>query len=358
MTPVPPPERAVWELTWRCNLRCSHCLVEAGPPAPDELDTDAALDLADQLAALGLRAVTLTGGEPLMRKDWSRVAQRLVDHGLAFLLSCNGHLLRPKTVAQLVALGCRRVILSLDGLPATHDRIRRFPEATAKRSSWDEVVAAMERLGPTPIEVEVITAVRAGNLEELPELHQRVKDLGVDIWSVQLAHPTGRFGQAGAPPADMVPKERMPELARFLVGAARDPVLPPMVHPSIGWLSRDEPVLRSSARGARPRFWRGSACGRTMLAIEPDGGVKGCPNQVGAPFVVGNVRDEPLAQIWGDRARWHWLQPAAPAAGGACAPCCLFGHCGGGCPCISVATTGRLFDSPWCLRHLERPPAG
>ena len=349
MPPIPPPERAVWELTWQCNLRCTHCLVSAGPARDDELDTATCFGVVDQLANLGVRAVTLTGGEPLFRKDWHRVAARIRDRGMAWMLSCNGHLLRDTVVQQLVDLDCRRVILSLDGLQPGHDAIRRYPEATARLSSWDAVVQAIVRLRNTPVRVEVITAVRAGNLDVLADLHTTVKGLGVDIWSVQLAHPTGRFGVD-----DMVPKHRMPELADFLVAAARDPVLPPMVHPSIGWLSREEPVLRSSARGPKPRVWRGSTCGRAVVALEPDGGVKGCPNQVGAPFVVGNVRDEPLRQIWEDRGRWHWLTQRTPAAGGACDGCALAPVCGGGCPCVAVATTGRTFDNPWCLRAIRR----
>jgi len=349
-----PPIRAVWELTWQCNLRCTHCLVEAGPPRPDELSTDESLQLVDQLAELGVQAVTLTGGEPLFRKDWPLLARRIVERAMAWMLSSNGHLLRDATVKQLQELDCKRVILSFDGLKATHDAIRRFPEARARRSSWDEVCAAIARLKAARIPVEVITAVRAGNLDELVHLHAEVKRLGIDIWSVQLAHPTGRFAEGAGPPADMVPRDRMPELAEFLAAAAHDPVLPPMVHPSIGWLSREEPVLRSSARGAKTRVWRGSACGRTLLAIEPDGGVKGCPNQVGDPFITGNVRTETLATIWHDRVRWHWLPPHAPRPSGTCGDCTLAPVCGGGCPCIAVATTATVFNNPWCVRAIRR----
>ncbi|MBT3219556.1 MAG: radical SAM protein [Proteobacteria bacterium] len=77
---APAPQRVVWEITWRCNLRCQHCLVKAGK-ASNELTTAEALAVADSLAHLGLGAVTLTGGEPLMRKDWPQIAQRLVSHG-------------------------------------------------------------------------------------------------------------------------------------------------------------------------------------------------------------------------------------------------------------------------------------
>jgi len=134
------------------------------------------------------------------------------------------------------------------------------------------------------------------------------------------------------------------------------------VHHTIGWLSKDEPRLRSSARPLvrkrrKPAIWRGSPCGEHVIAFEPDGGVKGCPNQVGDPFVVGNVRQDPLAVIWQDRARWHWLRPSKDQMQGVCASCHLAEPCGGGCPCMAWDTTGHLFDNPWCLKAIEKEPA-
>ena len=344
MADHPPPARVVWELTWRCTLRCTHCLVEGGPNDKVELDPAESLALCDALAALGTRTVTLTGGEPLLRPDWDVLARRLSDQGIRVVLSTNGHGLNAANLARAVAAGVRMAVLSLDGLAEAHDAVRRYPEARARRSSFAEVGDALRRLAETPITRAVITSVDAHNLADLPGLHQHVKALGVQRWQVQLAHATGR--QAAA---DMLSPAQNRALAAFLVEAARDPVLPPAVHETIGWLSRDEPILRSSGR-SRAQVWLGSPCGRSVLAIEPDGGVKGCPNQVGAPFVVGQVREEPLARIWQDRARWFWLNPPPSQAAGPCAPCALQTVCGGGCPCVAWATTGALYNNPLCLR--------
>lgn len=102
-----PPQRVVWEITWRCNLRCHHCLVRGGK-ANNELSTDQALNLADSLAQLDVGAVTLTGGEPLMRKDWPQIASRLADHKISLVLSSNGHLLRGRNLRLVVELGFER----------------------------------------------------------------------------------------------------------------------------------------------------------------------------------------------------------------------------------------------------------
>src|SRR5688572_13137918 len=57
------PIYVVWELTLRCDLACRHCGSRAGPARPDELGLPEALDLVRQLAALGVKEVTLIGGE-------------------------------------------------------------------------------------------------------------------------------------------------------------------------------------------------------------------------------------------------------------------------------------------------------
>lgn len=348
---VPSPTRAVWELTWRCNLRCSHCLVEGGPNDKVELDTTEGLALIDALVDLGVRRLTLTGGEPLMRRDWEQLARHARARGLTLLLSTNGLALSGPRLAAAAELGMI-VVISVDGLRETHDRGRPFPEARAARSSYDETEAAIGRARAAGLDVIVITTVDRHNLDELPAVQVRMAELGVWRWTVQLGHATGRLAAE-----DMLPSTRMPELARFLVRASRHPTVPPVVHHTIGWLSRDEPVLRSSGDDTRLAVWGGTPCGASVIAVEPDGGVKGCPNQVGAPFVVGNVREEPLARIWADRARWFWVDPPAALAQGACAPCGLKARCGGGCPCVAWATTGHIYDNPRCLRAIERMEA-
>lgn len=57
----------VWEITLKCNLACSHCGSRAGDARTDELSTEEALDLVEQLKDVGIREVTLIGGEAFLR---------------------------------------------------------------------------------------------------------------------------------------------------------------------------------------------------------------------------------------------------------------------------------------------------
>ncbi|MBW2278846.1 MAG: radical SAM protein, partial [Deltaproteobacteria bacterium] len=64
------PMRGVFESTLGCNLRCRHCGSRAGQARPDELTAAECADLFDQLAELGMRWLTISGGEPTTRQDW------------------------------------------------------------------------------------------------------------------------------------------------------------------------------------------------------------------------------------------------------------------------------------------------
>lgn len=352
--PQKPPYRALWEITWKCNLRCNLCLVEGGGPKGDELSPAEALNLVDQLADLGVSAVSLTGGEPFLRADWRDIAARIRERGLLLRFASNGHLLTHGLIESLVQLETESFSVSLDGGRYTHDKIRPGPKGR-DGSSFDRVLAALDLLRPTPISVGAITTVCRENIDELPQIHSILKERGVSRWVVQLAHRSGRLArpQTGGACRPIAPQQ-LPQVAEFIVDNAEDPVLQPRAFSSIGYLSKQEPVIRKSGRMARHPLWRGCRCGVSVIGIEPDGGVKGCANQVGAPFVVGNLRKEPLQTIWRDRARWHWLNPTPDRLTGECAGCALGRVCQAGCTTLAFRSSGELFNNPYCLHRLEK----
>src|SRR5690349_1671056 len=84
------PIYAVWEITLACDLACRHCGSRAGRERPDELDTAQALDLVKQMAELGVKEVTLIGGEAYLRDDWVQIASAVRDHGMKCGITTGG----------------------------------------------------------------------------------------------------------------------------------------------------------------------------------------------------------------------------------------------------------------------------
>src|SRR5688500_15103334 len=124
-------------VTDRCNFRCVYCMPEEGAPiAPkEEILTFEELERILRVAAsLGMKKIRLTGGEPLVRKDFVELVRRIGQiPGIRDLsMTTNGFLLS-RVARELADGGLHRVNISLDTLQPD-----RF-EAIARRGNLDEV---------------------------------------------------------------------------------------------------------------------------------------------------------------------------------------------------------------------------
>ena len=164
---------AVWEITMGCNMRCKHCGSSCAEALPDELNTSEALEVCDQLKDLGLKVITLSGGEPTTRSDWHIIAKRLVDNGIITSIITNGWLIDENFIHNAITSGIRSVCLSIDGLEKTHDFIRRS-------GSFNKSIKALKELRKNNISTSVITSINKENICELEELYQLLSDEGAE----------------------------------------------------------------------------------------------------------------------------------------------------------------------------------
>lgn len=144
MTPTSPRDtlgRALQDLrvsvTDRCNFRCGYCMPQSvfGPGyrfmRRDELlDPSELMRLLEAFAALGVRKLRLTGGEPLLRPDLTELVERAagIDEIEDIALTTNAALLTAERARDLREAGVRRVNISLDALDETvYRRINPIP---------------------------------------------------------------------------------------------------------------------------------------------------------------------------------------------------------------------------------------
>jgi len=135
-------------VTDRCNFRCQYCMPPEGLPWTDHEDilTFEELErLTRLLSSMGVHDVRLTGGEPLVRRDFPRLAAMLAGiedvHDLA--LTTNGYLLE-RDADALVAAGIDRFNVSIDSL----QRDRFF--AMTRRDALPRVLRGLEALAAHP----------------------------------------------------------------------------------------------------------------------------------------------------------------------------------------------------------------
>jgi radical SAM protein with 4Fe4S-binding SPASM domain len=327
-----------WELTLACNLRCRHCASAAGLPRRGELSLEEALALCDQFPPLAVQEVDFTGGEPLLRPDWWRIAAKVAELGITTRIVTNGLPLVPGTVARLREVGISTVGISLDGLEATHDDIRGLP------GLWRRVLTGIERALDGGVDVGVITAVNARNLSELPALLELLQSMGVKHWQLQPNLPRGRSGEA--PDLQLSERDYL-ELGAFFRAEhpkAKEKGFSIVPADSLGYFTELD-VLEPP--------WRGCHAGLITVGITSDGKVKGCltmPDEM----IEGDLRRDDLWTIWfRDGAFAYTRQFSVDRMGPNCRGCALAEQCRGGCTSMSWVCTGSFHNDPYCFLGLQ-----
>ncbi|MBI4543349.1 MAG: radical SAM protein [Gemmatimonadetes bacterium] len=338
------PHVVAWNLTRRCNLRCTHCYISAGPweTADAELDTAACRRVVDELLAVNpAPMLILSGGEPLVRADLTEIAGYASARGATVVVGTNGTLLTAERIAALRDAGVAGVAVSVDSLrPKYHDNFRRAPDALAATT------AALERLRAQRLDFIIQTTATKGNAREIPELVEWAAEQGAVCFNLYFLVPTGRGEQL----SDLAAAEYeallglLVEYDRRYRGAmmVRAKCAPHFIR-RVYEESPDSPILNYRTR---------CPCGIEYCRITPEGKVTPCPFM---PTVVGDLRAQAFGDIWANSAVFADLRRRE--LGGKCGRCEYRRICGG-CRARALALTGDyLAADPSCAYEPtgERP---
>ncbi len=258
-----------WELTYRCNLRCTHCyVVKPGDPgfeAPGpELSTEECKDIIDQLAKENVLNISFSGGEPLTRNDFFEIAQYARSKRFAVRILTNGTLITSEVADAIAALYPIRVEMSVYGARAgTHDSITQVP------GSFERTVRAFQLLGERGVNTMFKTLLMRHNTDQLGEMRALAAEWGATFY----------------PGITITPKD--------------DGSCLPLRH-----RISDEDLLSFFRRELDAEAWKpirrkasepvcNSGCNR--ITIDPYGEVFPC---VQLRIPAGNLRREPLRAIW------------------------------------------------------------
>jgi len=311
-----------WESTLRCNLNCRHCgsdCVKSDDGEDAELSAEA---ICRELSSIAERCeparitFAIIGGEPLLRRDVETVGAHARALGFAWGITTNGMALSARRLASLKAAGLSTISVSLDGLEAAHDALRRSPGAFRK------VSAALSRLVVDRFwrRFDVICCVNALNIDELAPFTDHLAALGVP--RVRFT-PVFSRGRADSGSGLMLSGEQLRRMLAFVADARA---------------SRGDIEVTLSEEGYWGPNWEcrirdgfhycGSGVG--VGSILHDGAVTGCPS-VSRRFVEGNIRETPFVQIW-ERGFARFREGRRDLAGAACRRCGHWDLCeGGGC---------------------------
>jgi radical SAM protein with 4Fe4S-binding SPASM domain len=334
------PVYAVWEVTLKCDLACRHCGSRAGRARPDELSTDQALDLVRQMADLGVREVTLIGGEAYLRDDWLDLVRAVRGHGMQCSMTTGGRGVTEPLARAARDAGIQGASVSVDGLRATHDSIR------ALEGSFESAMRALRAFRAAGIPISSNTHINRLNLRQVPEVFELLVGEGIRSWLMQLTVAMGR----AADETDLLLEpyqvlEAIPMLAG-LKRRADQAKVKFWAGNNVGYFGPYENVLRASY----PSGHMGSCgAGRTTLGIEANGDIKGCPSLPTSDYVGGNVRDHALKDIWERSAPLRFTRErTVDDLWGYCAGCYYRDTCMAGCTWTTHVLFGRPGNNPFC----------
>src|SRR6478736_1122284 len=346
-----------WNLTYRCNLACEHCYLDAGVTPlvgtdnfadRSELGTEECFKVIDDIAAFAPECLTiLTGGEPLLRRDILEIVRRASERGLWVVVGTNGVRITENVARRLADAGARGLSLSLDALdPDRHDRFRKV------RGAWRNTVEGAEILNRTGLPFIVQTTAGSHNLGELEAIADFAHDrLAAKVWNLYFLVPTGR----GQFVSDITPAQYDEVLAslyriqgkyqgRMLVNAKCAPhyiktVLEKGRQPGSDEGSTDTHPIRTYSGGAG-----GCPAGTHYMGIRPNGDVTPCPY---LPVFAGTLRSSTLAELWTSSGLFTDIRRRT-SLGGRCGDCEMSGQCGG-CRARAYGMTGDLMaEDPLC----------
>jgi radical SAM/SPASM domain protein of ACGX system len=179
-----------WHITDNCDQRCKHCYIFSEnnhiPIAEMSFEDmqkvlDNCVEMCETLDRIPY--FYITGGDPILHKDFWRLLELLKSKDIAFSLMGNPFHLSGDVCRRLKSLGCERYQLSLDGLRGTHDEIR-------KSGSFDATLEKIKCIRDAGLRSVIMTTVSGDNIAEIPELIDVVVEHQVDVFAFARYCPT------------------------------------------------------------------------------------------------------------------------------------------------------------------------
>ncbi|TAM81084.1 MAG: radical SAM/SPASM domain-containing protein [Acidobacteria bacterium] len=346
------PFIVIWETTQACDLACIHCRASAQPHrSPLELSTEEAEGLIDQVAQMAAPLFVLTGGDPLKRPDIYSLVEYGTRRGVRMSMTPSATpLLTRDAIARLRDCGLARLAVSLDGSTAEiHDAFRGVSGSYAL--TLDAVRWASE-LG---LPVQINTTITRRNLTDFENMVSLLRTFDMVLWSVFFLVPTGR-GQL----LDLVSAEEFEDVFAKLAAVSQTvqfDIKTTEAQHYRRYLAQQRAAKRRSNGQAvlipigKPlgdgigRAPRGLNDGKGFVFISHRGEV--FPSGF-LPLAAGNIRKEPLAEIYRNAPLFKQLRDTSNLKG-KCGQCEFREICGGS-RSRAYALTGDPFEAdPSCV---------
>lgn len=263
------------ELTYRCNLDCTFCyndVAKKGKP----LTLSQYEAMFDDLAAMSVLTVILSGGEPLSHPQFFEIGRAARDRGFVVRIKSNGHALGGELARRLKdEVDPFLVEVSLHGATAeTHDRQTRVP------GSFDRLIANIRSMRELGLRVKANSALTRWNEGELATMFALTTDLGIALQVDPEVKPRDNGDRT---PLDIAPTDSGLRAMKEFFALRNSSV------------ASEQSALPSHLQPSRHPEDKHCGAGASNLAVDPYGNVLPCV-QWRRP--IGNLHSTSLRSLW------------------------------------------------------------
>jgi radical SAM protein with 4Fe4S-binding SPASM domain len=338
----------VWNITRACNLKCVHCYNDSGASkADDELSTQEAKVVLDNLVQFGVPSVLFSGGEPLMRPDLFELIGYAVERGLRAVISTNGTLITADMARKIKQHGVSYVGISLDGIGDINDKFRGVSGA------FDRAVAGIKNCQSAGVRIGLRLTLTQKNVQDLESLFEFFEAENIERACFYHFVPSGRGGTMAdedlthaqtRDAVDMI----LAKTRSFKEAGRKADILTVDNHVDgvYTYLRLKEQDTARAEEVWKLLSWNGGgmySSGVGIGCIDFHGRVH--PDQFWWHYDLGDVRKRPFSEIWMDTSDpvMRGLKDRRNHIKGRCRLCKFFNVCGG-----SLRVRADLhFGDPW-----------
>ncbi len=342
----------VWNVGQRCNLKCIHCYSQSKDIVyPNELTTQEAKAMLDDLADYGAPVILFSGGEPLMRPDLLELIGYAKEKGLRAVISTNGTLITKDKALELKRFGLSYVGISLDGLKDTNDRFRGIPGA------FDAALEGIRNCLATGIKVGLRFTINKRNFHDIAGIFDLIEK--ENIPRVCFYHLVYSGRGSNLIEEDLSHKEAR-EVVDLIINKTKEAhdkgrkieVLTVDNHADGPYVYLR--LLRENPKRAKDvlellQWNEGNSSGKGLACISWDGEVYA--DQFWRHHSFGNIRKKKFSEIWEDTSNelMAKLKNKNPYIKGRCAECRWLNICGGNFRARAEAYFGDIWaEDPAC----------
>ncbi len=159
-----------WNITYRCDLQCKYCQFRG--KKVEELSLEKVLCMITELASCGLKLISFSGGEPLLRRDLPDIINFCKSKKIYVSINSNGVLIKQRI----------KEICNVDAIKLSLDGPRHINDAIRGPGVHDKVIEAIEICKKENIKVNIVTLISRNNISHIPYVLEVAKKYNVGVY--------------------------------------------------------------------------------------------------------------------------------------------------------------------------------